>query len=73
MFANIGSKIKKLAEILALLGMLLSIVGMMVLLIYEQIVAGLLVWPFGCLFSWLGSFVLYGFGELIESTKRVEY
>ena len=26
----------------------------------------------GILFSWIGSFVLYGFGEIIETTKSID-
>ena len=36
-----------------------------------SIVAGILVIVFGSLFSWIGSFFMYGFGELVESSKKV--
>ena len=36
-----------------------------------SIVAGILVIVFGSLFSWIGSFFMYGFGELVENSKKV--
>ena len=35
------------------------------------IVSGLLVIIFGALFSWIGSFVLYGYGQLIDNSERI--
>jgi len=36
-----------------------------------SIVAGILVIVFGSLASWIGSFFMYGFGELVENSKKV--
>lgn len=36
-----------------------------------SVVAGILVIVFGSLFSWIGSFFMYGFGELVENSKKV--
>ena len=36
------------------------------------ILAGMLTAGIGILFSWLGSFMLYGYGELIDRTTRIE-
>lgn len=36
-----------------------------------SIVAGILVIVLGSILSWVGSFVLYGFGELVDNSKKV--
>ena len=36
------------------------------------IIAGLLIAGLGILFAWLGQFLLYGFGELVDKTADVE-
>lgn len=74
MFNNIGKKIKTLAEIITVLGILASIVTAIVIwtTVEYSFLIGLGILVFGCIFAWIGSFLLYGFGELIESTKRIE-
>ncbi len=78
MFKNIGFKIMTLAEILCWIGIVISVV----LGIYQistgintsselLIVYGVLIIIFGTLFSWIGSFLLYGFGRLIENTDII--
>lgn len=39
-------------------------------LVTGKIIAGVILMVLGSLFSWIGSFFTYGFGELIESAKR---
>lgn len=78
MFTNIGGKIKLTAKIACWVSMVASFIGGIILLIYsiveaedELIIVGLivpLVAPFLC---WIGSFVMYGFGELIEKTAEI--
>ncbi len=75
MFENIGGKIKTLAGTITIIGMLVSvIIGL--LLMMSEVISGLVVGGLGCLFSWIGSFVLYGLGEVIEqlqeSNRRAE-
>ena len=36
-----------------------------------MIVAGVLVIVFGSLLSWVGSFALYGFGELVDNSRKL--
>ena len=67
MFDNIGAKIKTVASTLTIIGIFLSIVAGTVMLL-EGIIGGLFLILFGSLFSWLGSFLLYGFGQLIENS-----
>lgn len=88
MFDNIGEKIKTTAKVFCVIGIILScILGSMVwynnvniAAPYEEdtaMVLGLfrfiLIAGLGSLLSWVGSFALYGFGELIISNKNIEY
>jgi hypothetical protein len=71
MFDNIGEKIKKLAVVLTVLGIIGSIIFAIILWANELIGAGFLALFVGILSSWVGSFLLYGFGELIDNTKEM--
>jgi hypothetical protein len=62
MFDNIGSKIKGLANVSTVIGIVVSLVIGGVLI--ESI--GIFVIILGCVFSWISSLTLYGFGHLIE-------
>lgn len=70
MFKNIGKKIKTLAQVICWIGIVCSVlsgIGMMVS-DSDMIVVGILMIPVGALASWIGSFMLYGFGELVENS-----
>ena len=73
MFDDIGEKIKNLAIIVAILGMISSIIAGLILMGDEHygFFYGLLVIIFGCIASWIGEFILYGFGELICKTTEI--
>ena len=74
MFENISDKIKTLAKITTIVGIAFSIIfGFYLLILLEQILLGLAIAVLGSLASWVGSFTLYGFGELIENTSRPVY
>lgn len=69
MFDNIGRKIKKLAEINTIIGIGASFLGgILMLFMTTQFLRSFLVFLLGSIASWIGSFVLYGFGQLIENT-----
>ena len=75
MFDNIGGKIKILAKVLCWLGIITSVICAIALWTQNDyytptIVIGFAVLIGGCLFSWVGSFFMYGFGELIEATTN---
>ena len=94
MYNNIGRKIKILARIICIIGIIISIIlGLLVLpyieyieyyikidslaLIKEKLTESLIecikIIVLGSLISWISSFCLYGFGQLIEnSDKAVE-
>ncbi len=66
MFENIGEKIKIVATIATVIGIIFSIISGLALIIEEEIFPGLATMIVGSLVAWIGSFILYGFGEIIE-------
>ena len=69
MFDNIGGKIQALAQIICWIGIIISaIVGLCV--IGDSVLLGLIIIVIGFLSSWIGSFVMFGYGELIEATSE---
>lgn len=75
MFENIGGKIKKLASILTYVGIAAScIIGIIIMCFAGYfgsicVLIGFLVMFVGSLLSWVSSFLLYGFGELVEDNE----
>ena len=73
MFTNIGGKIKTLAKVLCWIGIIASVICAIVLWTQNSrynptIALGFGVLIGGVLSSWIGSFFMYGFGELIAET-----
>ncbi len=73
MFNNIGSKIKGLASVICFGGIVLCIIiGIVVAALDEDLIlAGFAIMILGALLSWVSSFVLYGFGELVENSAII--
>lgn len=73
MFNNIGGKLKDLAVAITVIGMYASAITSIIFLEHISTMwIGFLILVLGSLFSWLGSFFVYGFGQLIESTQKIE-
>ena len=79
MFDHIGGKIKNVAKAVCWIGIVLSIVLGLILLIALstdspaiRIAVAIPVMILGAVLSWIGSFTLYGYGELIELTAKIE-
>jgi hypothetical protein len=68
MFDNIGGKIKSLASALAWSGIIVSILSGIVLFFSYGFLVAILVAGLGSLSAWIGSFMQYGFGQLIENS-----
>ena len=68
MFDNIGGKIKSLASAIAWIGIIISILSGIVLFFSEGFLIAILVAALGSLSAWIGSFMQYGFGQLIENS-----
>ena len=77
MWDNIGGKIKGLAKIIALLGIISSIIGGIVFFNIDgsgmYVGIGFATIFLGSLFSWIASWFMYGFGELIENSESIKY
>lgn len=73
MFENIGSKIKNLSKFICCIEIIACIVvGIVMAATNENLIfAGILVAVIGALLSWVGAFILYGFGQLIENSDIV--
>lgn len=73
MFDNVGSKIKALASFFCWCGIIASIIGGIILIGLDEdlIFAGIAVIVIGSLLSWISSFVLYGFGELVANSAII--
>ncbi len=73
MYTNIGGKIKTLAKIVCYLGIIGSVIyGIWFYNTYYSVRnMGILIVIGGPLLSWVSSFFMYGFGELIEKTTVI--
>lgn len=78
MFQNIGGKIKGLAKVAFCIGAIASVIlGLFLLISGEGIIGDVcfIIGPvfliLGPILSWLSSFVLYGFGELVDCVSNI--
>lgn len=75
LFGNVGSKIKSVAEIFCVLGIVVSVIAAIVLFAsnsyrFPTIALGVICLIAGPLVSWLGSLGMYALGELVDNTRR---
>ncbi len=70
MFNEIGKKIKGLASVIAWLGIIASAIMGFTSMRFSAL-AGILIIAIGALASWISSFMLYGYGELIDQTSQM--
>lgn len=76
MFDNIGGKIKILAKVLCwvgIIGFVLSAIYVWVTIGRYGVGLGFALFIIGPLVSWISSFLLYGFGELIETNCEIAH
>lgn len=73
MFKNIGGKIKIVAIVTCIFGMLVSWIAGIILMTEGDIMVlwGFLVAILGSAFSWVGTFFTYGLGQLIENSDKL--
>ena len=73
MFDNIGGKIKTLAKVVCWIGIIACIITGIVLMATNDdlVLVGILTAVVGSLLSWVGSFILYGFGQLVENSDII--
>ena len=70
MYDNIGGKIKGLAKATFIVGAIAAVITGIALMASDEdmIPVGLLVMVVGPIVAWVSSWLLYGFGELIENS-----
>lgn len=73
MYDNIGGKLKGLATTICVIEVIAAVISGIALMASNEhlAVVGLLVMIIGSLFAWISSWLLYGFGELIEKTCEI--
>ncbi len=73
-FSNIGEKMKNLATFVTIIGVVVGIIVVISMASMDEdlIYSGLLTGVAIALISWIGSFAIYGFGELISSSQKTE-
>lgn len=78
MFNNIGGKIKVVAKVSCYVGMAFSILGCLgnILTAVDNLYfSSAIYWLLGLIFlpvlSWVGSLLIYGFGQLIENSDTL--
>lgn len=75
MFENIGRKIKGLTKIICWVGIIASVVAAIAMMSMGDdilLVIGIIMLVVGPIMSWVSSFIMYGFGELVDRTTSVE-
>ena len=80
MFNNPGKKIKGLAKLSFVIGLVVSVALAIVMFAIAEdsyveapfIIAGLLCIIVGPFLSWLSSIAVYGFGELVENSTQIK-
>ena len=74
MFNNIGSKIKAYASILCWVVIILSFLITTILFSFGGafIIMGIVIFAAGIIAGFLSTFLLYGYGELIDKTASIE-
>lgn len=84
MFDNIGNKLKGLARIVFLVGVVFSGIGMIGMWItgvglgdhaggFTIFLVGLFIGAIGCLLSWVLGCLLSGFGQLVDDTEAIRH
>ena len=80
MWNNIGGKIKVLAKVIFWIGAIAAVIAAISQFVLAgeadsgiPILTGFLTLILGPLFAWISSFLLVGFGQLIQNTDRIVY
>ena len=83
MFNNIGKKIKITAKVFCWIGIILSVISGLGMIVagfsgmwtqmgsIVTVLGGIGVALLGSLLSWVGSFLMVGFGELVENSAEI--
>lgn len=71
MFDNIGQKIKKLAMITFIVVSSIFVLDGFISFMDDKRISHLLICIIGPFVAWISSFVLYGFGELVDNSSKL--
>ena len=71
MFDNIGSKIKMASQVICWVGIVSSVIGGIGAMLSGVFFGGLLLAILGSFVSWVGSFMTYGFGQMVENSDTM--
>ena len=72
LYENIGIKIKTLAAVSFIVEAVTAVIAGIVMIFDYALLAGLLTLLFGPVIAFVASWLLYGFGELIDKLERIE-
>lgn len=79
MFENIGKKIKGLAKFYCWIGIIVSLITGLVFCIISAsedevgfLIPGLCLLFLGPLFSWIGSWLLYSWGDIVDNVQTIK-
>ena len=73
MFDNVGGKLKTVAKVEMIIGIVVSVILGFTFFSGGRVFAGLLIVIVGVLSSWLGSLVIYGIGQAVENSEMILY
>lgn len=71
MYDDIGNKLEKAAIVLFIISAIAAVIGGMILAYECNILLGLLVACLGILLSLIFSWLIYGFGEMLNKTNEI--
>lgn len=67
LYENIGEKIKSWAKWIFVVEAIGAVIGAIVLIVNDSVLLGLLTLVLGPFAAWVGSWLLYAFGEMVET------
>ena len=77
LYANIGGKLKGFAKWIFIVGAIASVIGALVIIATAEyavmIFVGLMALIVGPIVSWVSSWLLYGFGEMLDTLDVIAY
>ena len=73
MYRHIGRKIMVVAKVFAWIGIIASIIGGIIMMAIDSAltVPGIALAVLGSLLSWINSFLLCGFGQLVDNSDEI--
>jgi len=73
MFDNVGGKLKTIAKVEMIIGIVASVILGFTFLTGGRVFGGLLIVIIGVFSSWFGSLVIYGIGQAVENSETILY